>query len=281
MITGGSCLDSISTSSISTQYPRPNSLSLIHNRTSPTESLNTFQYDCQEHYKNFFFYDEQTHSRLKFYCKSWRCSTCYDRQRRKLKRKIMHIAIARNMVYFWTFTIDHKVCGMIDSYDYLSDCWNKFIYILRRKYPSIKREYIRVNEAHPNSRYAHLHFLTNQWLSVKEMRKIWTSVGGGIQMKAKRITGVKGVAKYLGKYMTKETCMLPKGKRHYSISYNLRELLPKILSNSSIKLMLEICIDNKLYTREVCRQDWANNFIYISEVQNIKECGCIDEIWLN
>lgn len=251
-----------------------NSLCLINNRTSPTKEVKDYNselaldYDCQENYSNFFFYDIENNKKIHFYCKSWRCSTCYDRQRRKLKRKLIVIALAVKFKYFWSFTIEHKVCDWFESYEYIFKCWNKFLILLRRRFPDI--QFVRVNESHKD-KYAHLHFLTIRFLPVNLIRSMWVSVGGGVQMKVKRITGVEGMARYMGKYLTKDTAKLPKGKRHYSISKDLQELLPKAEKNPSIRLMIEVCIEGHLIIREVCRQDWSYNYFYVGEVEKYKQ----------
>lgn len=235
---------------------------LTNNRTSSTRELFC---NCQEEYPNFFFINTKTKKRIPFHCKTWHCEVCYDKNRRKLKNKIIQIATMKKMKFFITLTFDHKLCTAEESYDYIGNCWKKFLTIIHRKLKYTKFDYIKVLESH-KSGYAHIHFITNKRFDAHQLREQWKRLGGGAQMRIEPVN-VKKIANYLSKYMTKDSMKLPKGRRHYSMARHLNALLEKPEKTGEYKLAIELYIGGWKVIREVCRNDFAWNYIYLKEIR--------------
>lgn len=251
-------------------------LCLTTNRTIQTELEYKEGYaephNCQEDYPNWFFMKKGSKKKHKFYCKTWSCITCYDRQRRKLKRNIIEVAQQKNLKFFITMTIDHKVCSPLDSYDKISNCWNKFTTIIRRQLndSNSKFDYIKIVESHKNG-YAHIHFLTNKFFDVTKLRALWHKLGGGKQLRIEPVVEMTKISNYLSKYMTKDSVRLPKGKRHYSMAKHLNKLILKPKTKGNYKLVVELYIEGWRIIREVCKYDFVFNSDYLSNFERMQK----------
>lgn len=235
-----------------------------YNRTTPTKLV----YDCREQYPNFFLQADDG-TTINFRCKTWRCKTCYPNNMKKQKYKVMALAERFKMRFYWVLTIPQDM-PLYESWDYIQDCWNKFLIVIRRKYGK-KLDFIRVNEAH-KSGYPHINFLTNRYINVRWLRKQWQSLGGGYRNRVEYVS-IKRVAAYLSKYLSKVGCHLPKGYRHNSLSREVSLVWKQIKYTSEKKswqLLCMVWVDLKGFghieiIREVCQIDWCNNYVNLSK----------------
>ncbi len=130
-----------------------------------------------------------------------RFSSQYDaRQIKKLRKAAQLFPTGHS--YFWTLTLDpSQFFSIADMHRGLSRSWNKFATAIKKH---MKRfNYIKIVEAQ-KSGMLHLHFVTDSYLQIDYVRKLWDKLyGAGVQINVQRVYDRAGVAHYLFKYLKK------------------------------------------------------------------------------
>lgn len=156
----------------------------------------------------------------RMYCKRWACPYCGPRRAWLYQQLIAERAIEYKLDRFMTLTLDpKKIKG--DSYKHLNESWRKLREAFRRKFGK-SVSYISITEQHksgiPHKHILVDHYIHQQWLSAK-----WSSLGGGPMVDIRKIKDIKNMARYVGKYLTKDVLLsAPKGTRRVTTSQNIK-----------------------------------------------------------
>jgi len=195
-------------------------------------------------------------------CKKWSCSICGPKNAYKLKNSIIHKAQEKKLQRLLTLTLDpSKFQG--DSIEYINKCWTKLRVYLSRKYGR-SITFIRILELHKSGQ-AHFHILIDRFIPFEWIKKAWKTVGGGgVDI---RFVDIHRVAGYLAKYLTKDLFInLPKGKRRYSTSKNLRLTDKKEASGwTFIKIPIEFLYDK--LKKAIQWEKWDDDSIMAFDVK--------------
>jgi hypothetical protein len=174
-------------------------------------------------------------------CNCWDCPFCGPKKQRLYREAIGLWAKNLGLNRFITLTLDPKKflpgISYLDfqelhdddpekqrlkklSAEYLRRCFSKLRVYLGREYgTSIK--YICVLELH-KSGMPHLHLLVDRYIPIEWLRKSWTHVGGGFEIKIKRVQ-VRSAAAYISKYLSKQLRMkVPPRTRRITTSRSIR-----------------------------------------------------------
>ncbi len=157
-------------------------------------------------------------------CKSYQCGRCGPRKIRKVRKRIVTLALEHGLQRFLTLTLDPKklpsgldVKGKIK---FLQTIWRKMRVTLQRKLgkPLV---FIAVVELQANGN-PHLHLLVGSFLAKQWISAAWQSLGGGWATRIE-FADLHRVAAYLAKYVTDDSAAdLPTGTRRFSSSRGLR-----------------------------------------------------------
>ena len=163
----------------------------------------------------------------RLFCNSWNCPTCCKRKANAVRREIIEVSGLNNLYYHLVLTLDgtkippeFKNSEVNDTHKYITQKFNHFMTLLKRARQDYtkkdgqvkhfdfskleeKLKYVWVIEFQEGTHNAHMHILLNQFLPIEVIRKLWMHVGGGVQMKVKRVKTVKGLAIYVTKYISK------------------------------------------------------------------------------
>lgn len=195
---------------------------------------------------------------------------------RRTKNKIYQISRANTWDYFVTLTFDPN---KIDStnYDIVSKCVSEWLHTIKRYYCK-DLKYIIVPELHKDGKKFHFHALFancdnlpliysghkirgQDIYNLKCYHKGFTTVS--------RVQDSKRVSSYICKYITKDLCILSKGKKRYWSSRNCD--LPIITEHNFDDLQFNEFMKqyekNITYTKSVKCQ-LSNNLITYYEVDN-------------
>jgi len=159
----------------------------------------------------------------RFRCKSYSCGRCGARKIRRVRKRIVQLAVEHDLTRFLTLTLDPKKlprrCSLKVRLDYLAATWRKMrVYIRRMLGRSVK--FIAVVELQENGN-PHLHVLVGAYLPKRWITRAWTSLGGGWATRIEHVK-VKRVAAYLAKYLTADSLRdMPAGTRRFSTSRGL------------------------------------------------------------
>lgn len=124
------------------------------------------------------------------------------------------------MQYFLTLTLDPKVIP--DQYKdrtqkYITDLFNTLLTNIRRKLKGKEiLKYVWVMEFQQlNTHNAHMHIALNTRLDIREVRKIWTRIGGAVQMRVDPIRNIISTSYYMSKYMTKSVADIESSRMYH------------------------------------------------------------------
>jgi hypothetical protein len=172
------------------------------------------------------------------HCKSWACPVCAPYNARRVRRLIEQVVLLNNLEYFYTLTLSP---GKIpkeyrkNTHKYMTLLFNKLILYLKRQCKiTTPFKYVWVMEYQKNGN-AHMHGMWNQFVDVKILRKIWTSIGGGRMMRLEKAKNLLITARYISKYLSKalysDYSNFYYFQKRYAISLNC--VRPKIVTISS------------------------------------------------
>lgn len=221
---------------------------------------------------------------IKTNCSSWTCPACAPRKAIAVGKQLTEIAVINNLIYYLTLTLDPNYLTPEDifssTHKYITKLFNHFLTVLKRKrflYFSKRKnryfafdlknsgqplKYIWVIEFQKNG-LAHMHILLNQFLPVEVIRKIWTHVGGGHQMKIERALSIEAVSRYITKYIFKtlgdnlnNRVNFMFFEKRYAVSQSCKRpekrsirMFEKGVSNEEIKTKLEEIGLNLVYNK--------------------------------
>jgi hypothetical protein len=174
-------------------------------------------------------------------CNCWDCSYCGPRKQRLYREAIGSWAAHHGLNRFITLTLDPKKFLPDVTYlefqelhdddcekqrlkklaaEHLRRCFSKLRVYLGREYgTSIK--YICVLELH-KSGMPHLHLLIDRYIRINWLRRTWTCVGGGFEVKIKYVQ-VRSAAAYISKYLSKQLSMkVPPRTRRITTSRSIK-----------------------------------------------------------
>ena len=156
----------------------------------------------------------------RLYCKRWKCPYCGPRQAWYYQQRISEKAIEFKLDRFMTLTLDPRnIKG--DPYKHLNESWRKLREAFRRKFGK-SISYIAVTEAH-KSGIPHKHILIDHYINQKWLSTKWDRLGGGRMVDIRKIKDIKNMARYVGKYLTKDVLIsAPKGTRRITTSQNIK-----------------------------------------------------------
>ncbi len=160
------------------------------------------------------------HVTARMYCKRWSCPYCGPRKAWMYQQLIAERTIEFKLDRFMTLTLDpKKIKG--NSYKHINESWRKLREAFRRKFGK-SVSYISITEEHksgiPHKHILVSHFIHQKWLSAK-----WSSLGGGPMVDIRKIKDIKNMARYVGKYLTKEVLLsAPKGTRRITTSQDIK-----------------------------------------------------------
>lgn len=159
----------------------------------------------------------------RFRCKSYACGRCGPRKIRRIRKRIVGLAVQHHLTRFLTLTLDpKKLPEGIDvraKIAYLQAVWRKMREYIRR-YLGRSLVFVAVLELQGNGN-PHLHLLIDEYLPKEWISKAWQAIGGGWATRIERAQ-INRVAAYLAKYLTDESvCCLPSGTRRFSTSKGL------------------------------------------------------------
>jgi len=163
---------------------------------------------------------EGKYHHLRSKCKSYQCGICGPYKIRRIRKRIVELAVKNGLQRFLTLTLDplklDPSWDLLAQIAYLKKCWRKMrVYIKRKLGHSV--EFIGVVELQKNGR-PHLHFLLGSYLNQSWISAAWQAVGGG-KIVDIRWVEIRRVAAYLAKYITDEDlCDYPRGMRRFSAS---------------------------------------------------------------
>lgn len=203
----------------------------------------------------------------RLFCNSWNCPTCCKRKANMVRREIIEVSGLNNLYYHLVLTLDgtkippeFKNSEVNDTHKYITQKFNHFMTLLKRarqdytkKDGQIKHfdfsklekklKYVWVIEFQEGTHNAHMHILLNQFLPIEVIRKLWMHVGGGVQMKVKRVKTVKGLAIYVTKYISKglngaenKEIHLDYGFKYFERRYAISNSCKRREKNSIIRL---------------------------------------------
>ncbi len=95
---------------------------------------------------------------------------------------------------FFTLTVRQDKCTLEEAWLQVSDTWNKFLTVMRRKYDGLL--YVAVLEEHVSG-YPHVHGFTNIWIPQEEWSKRWSACGGGSVVWVERVKN--DISEYVSK----------------------------------------------------------------------------------
>lgn len=205
------------------QPPSSSSLDYTqHNCNSPNQRLQrSKRRGCGAHTlvgaKNGKF----EHMRSK--CKSYRCGVCGPYKLRRVRKRIVALAVQHDLFRFLTLTLDPAKLDpnwdLLAEIAHMRNCWRKMrVYIERKLGHSLV--FIAVVELQQNGR-PHLHLLIGSYLEQAWISDAWDALGGGPIVDIRRVE-IKRVAAYLAKYITEEDlCEYPSRVRRFSTSRGL------------------------------------------------------------
>jgi len=153
-------------------------------------------------------------------CDRWSCSLCGPRRVAWLKRNVTASIPAYGLTEFWTLTTWTELCTPAESFTRVQEGWNR----LRTRITQEREDfrYVWTVEATKKG-YAHLHLLTNEHRSRRELSAAWrTASGGSFVVDAQPVTST-AAANYLSKYCVQQATLRQtaewselKGKRLFS-----------------------------------------------------------------
>lgn len=151
--------------------------------------------------------------------KAYSCSRCGSSKRRKLRKRLTELAIQEKLANMLTLTVNPaKLPPGEDPVAFVrSKVWRDMRTYLKR-FTKQRIVYIAVLELH-QSGIGHLHILVSKYLPHQVVRRFSIALGGGEIVDIRHV-GVRNVAAYLSKYLSKESD-LPPGVRHVTTSRGL------------------------------------------------------------
>ena len=153
-------------------------------------------------------------------CKAWSCSYCGPRKARVTRTSIIRVAEEFGLTRFVTLTLDpSKIRRGENPVRYLRRTFDKFRAVMHRRYGSAPA-FVTVLEFH-KSGMPHLHVLIDRFIERAWLENSWGAIGGGF-VKIKFVD-VHRIARYLGKYLTKELLLsAPEKSRRITTSRSVR-----------------------------------------------------------
>lgn len=160
------------------------------------------------------------HVTARMYCKRWSCTYCGPRRAWMYQQLIAERAIDFKLDRFMTLTLDpKKIKG--DPYKHLNESWRKLREAFRRKFGK-SVSYIAITEEH-KSGIPHKHILVDHYIHQKWLSSKWDKLGGGRMVDIRKIKDIQNMARYVGKYLTKDVLLsCPKGTRRVTTSQNIK-----------------------------------------------------------
>lgn len=145
-------------------------------------------------------------------CRKWSCERCGKRNARRLAKRIMKTPVRR----FITFTIaPNPNRTPIQELDLMNAAWRTIWKRIRRKQGAKARGYIKVVERTKQGT-PHLHIGADcGFISQATLSRWWEELTGSYVVDIRAVHTVRGLARYLAKYLSKDTDALP-GRRKYS-----------------------------------------------------------------
>jgi hypothetical protein len=160
---------------------------------------------------------------LRSKCKSYRCGVCGPYKLRRVRKRIVALAVQHGLFRFLTLTLDPSKLdpngNLQAEIAYLRECWRKMRVYIERKlgHPLV---FIAVVELQQSGR-PHLHLLIGSFLRQSWVSNVWDALGGGKIVDLRWIQ-ITRVAAYLAKYITeKDLCEYPPRVRRFSTSLGL------------------------------------------------------------
>lgn len=144
------------------------------------------------------------------FCKRWRCEHCGWRKARALAERIMLARPSR----FVTLTV-RPTPGLSaqDELDRMNKAWRNVWKRIKRLYGDRARGYVRVVELH-KSGTPHLHLaLATPFLPQATLSRWWQEFTSSPIVDIRSIRTERGLARYLSKYLTKDTGVLPNRRK--------------------------------------------------------------------
>lgn len=234
----------------------------------------------------------------RLFCNSWNCPTCCKRKASAVRREIIEVSGLNNLYYHLVLTLDgtkippeFKNSEVNDTHKYITQKFNHFMTLLKRARQDYtkkdgqvkhfdfskleeKLKYVWVIEFQEGTHNAHMHILLNQFLPIEVIRKLWRHVGGGVQMKVKRVKTVKGLAIYVTKYISKglngaenNQIHLDYGFKYFERRYAISNSCKRREKNSIIRLF-DILPTFDLKAKFLIKQglDWI-----VNELNNVTD----------
>lgn len=155
-------------------------------------------------------------------CRSWRCEYCQPLRRRELAA----VARAGMPDTFLTLTLPPREGETFDARARaLARAWRIIRARACKKWGYKSIPFLAVFEAH-KSGMPHLHILARcKWIGFDELRAWNTELTGGSHVRIERPKSVRGVAKYVAKYVSEEPKLFAGCKRYWR-SLNWRIVTP-------------------------------------------------------
>lgn len=162
---------------------------------------------------SWLYFNTKTGKSQRFFCGHATCDRPECKKRFWLARikLVSTLILEYSLDKFFTLTLDREMDVKM-AWEVISGIWNKFLTIVRRKYP--KWQFVAILECHKDG-FPHIHGFTNQWMIQEEYSRHWSNCGGGKIAWVEKIKSSGDVADYvskqLGRYVGKENIL--EGKR--------------------------------------------------------------------
>lgn len=165
------------------------------------------------------FVNTRSYEVAPFRCRSWRCSTCRPRKAKELARRIASAAATNHLTTLITLTIDPSLSSG-HHLDHLWTAWRRLRDQYAREHPGLKA--VAIVELH-KSGVPHLHVLTTLRTPQRTLSDRWRTASNGSYIVDIRHVRAQAVARYVTKYLTKDTPSdaIPRGRRRYNASWHL------------------------------------------------------------
>lgn len=156
----------------------------------------------------------------RMYCKRWNCPDCGPRRAWQLQQDIAENAKKHDLSRLMTLTLDpRRIRG--DPYKHINESWRKLREAFRRKF---KRplSFIAVTEFTKKG-LPHKHVLIDEFIKQSWLSQRWQNLGGGRIVDIRKIGDMENVARYVGKYLTKDVFInAPKKAKRVTTSRNIK-----------------------------------------------------------
>lgn len=155
-------------------------------------------------------------------CKKWACPDCGKKNARKLAARIALTPARR----FITLTTRYDPSGdPVAELDRMAAAWRTIWKRIARKETDRPHGYIKIVEVTKHG-WPHLHIAAQcRFVPQHTLSRWWSELTGSPVVDIRIVRTQRGIARYLGKYLTKQHGCLP-GRRRYAATWRWLPALP-------------------------------------------------------